>query len=74
MVVQTTMAKPHPSFHIDEGCNRQFWVLDCGTPGTKGDDLTTLTWTPGFNQPDCDYEVPGFRPFVVDGGNLVIHE
>ena len=51
----------------------KFWVLDGGTPGRKGDDFATLTWPPDFTPPDCDYVDAGFRPFVIDGGNLQIH-
>jgi hypothetical protein len=51
----------------------KFWVLDGGTPGRMGDDFTTLTWPPAGDPPGCDYEDPTFLPFVVDGGNLVLH-
>jgi hypothetical protein len=58
-----------------EGELFKFWVLDGGTPGTKGDAWSTIgPWPPTDNLEDygCAYEDPAFQ-FPVNGGNLVVH-
>ncbi len=59
-----------------EGEYMKIWVVGGGTPGTEGDQWSSVgPWPPSDNLDDygCDYEDPFFFQFPIDGGNLVIH-
>jgi hypothetical protein len=61
---------------LEPGQHVKFWVHDGGTPGSAGDEWSTLFWPADddYSVPACGYEwVPVEYRVAVTGGNLVIH-
>jgi hypothetical protein len=61
---------------LEPGQHVKFWVRDGGTPGSTGDEWSTVFWPADddYTAPACDYEsVPADFRVPVSGGNLVVH-